>query len=153
MKKSLLKVISALLLFTFIIALTQSSINTYSNQNSNSSSTWEVKNLENIKNEKEVSLNSWLSLYNSGMYQRVEIEDWTNMKWYVFLESTTKESILSLWKSIPVDNYYLVTAKKPADTSITELWLNLTGSTPIKTIYNEDSVWVSFLKEFWWRFV
>ena len=53
MKKSLIKVISALLLFTFIIALTQSSINTYSNQNSNSSSTWEVKNLENIKNEKE----------------------------------------------------------------------------------------------------
>ena len=45
-------------------------------------------------------------------------------------------------------NYYLVTAKKPADTSITELGLNLTGSTPIKTIYNEESVWISFLKEF-----
>ena len=150
MKKSLLKVISALLLLTFVIALTQNTINEYSNPNSNSSLSWETKNIENIKNKKEVSLNSWLSLYNSGMYQKVEIEDGTDMKGYVFLESTTKESIMSLWKSVPVDNYYLVTAKKPADTSITELGLNLTGSTPIKTVYNEESLWISFLKEFWW---
>ena len=150
MKKSLIKVISALLLFTFIIALTQNSINSYPTKNSNSSWSWESKSIENIEKEKEVSLNSWLWLYNSGMYKKVEIENGTDMKWYVFLESTTKENILSLWKSIPVDNYYLVTAKKPSDTSITELGLNLTGDTPIKTIYNEESLWISFLKEFGW---
>ena len=150
MKKSLIKVISALLLFTFIIAIAQNSVDDYSIHNVNSASTWEVKTIENIKHEKEVSLNSWLNLYNSGMYQKVEIEDWTDMKWYVFLESTKKESLLSFWKSIPVDNFYLVTAKKPADTSLTELGFNLTGSTPIKTIYNEESIWTSFLKEFWW---
>ena len=150
MKKSLIKVISALVIFTIIIAASQNSINKYSKFDSNSVWSWEVKNLENIEKEKEVSLNSWLSLYNSWMYQRVEIEDSTEMKWYVFLETTKKESILPLWKSIPVDNYYLVTAKKPADTSITELWLSLTWSTPIKTIYNEESLWISFLKEFWW---
>lgn len=150
MKKSLIKVISALLLFTFIIAIAQNSVDDYSIHNVNSTSTWEVKTIENIKHEKEVSLNSWLNLYNSGMYQKVEIEDWTDMKWYVFLESTKKENLLSFWKSIPVDNFYLVTAKKPADTSLTELGFNLTGSTPIKTIYNEESIWTSFLKEFWW---
>jgi len=81
MKKSLLKVICALLLLTFVIALTQNSIDKYPVANSDSTLSWEVKNLENIKNEKEVSLNSWLSLYNSGMYQRVEIENGTDMKW------------------------------------------------------------------------
>ena len=150
MKKSLIKIICALIIFTFIIAIAQNNIENYPIWNYNSSSTWETKNLENIKHKKEVSLNSWLNLYNSGMYQRVEIEDWINMKWYVFIDSTEKNSIFSLWESMPVDNYYLVTAKKPSDTSITELWLNLTGDTPIKTIYNDENIWISFLKEFWW---
>ena len=150
MKKSLIKVICALLLFTFVIAVAQNNIDKYPIERSNWASSWEVKNIENIKNKKEVSLNSRLSLYNSGMYQRVEIINWVDMKWYVFLESSENTSLRSLWKSDTVDNYYLVTTKKPSDTSITELWLDLTGSTPIKTIYNEESVWMSLIKEFWW---
>jgi hypothetical protein len=149
MKKSLIKVICALLLITFVIAITQNNVENYT-FNNNGSSSWEVKNLENIKNKKEVSLNSWLWLYNSWMYQRVEIVNGVDMKWYVFLDSTKNTSIRSLWKSDTIDNFYLVTAKKPSDTSISELWLDLTGGTPIKTIYNEDSVRLSLLKEFWW---
>ena len=149
MKKSLIKVICALLLFTFIIALAQNNINKYTNWDD-----WiwtgEIKNIENIKNKKEVSLNSWLSLYSSWMYKRVEVVNWVDLKWYVFLDSTKNTNIRTLWKTDTIDNYYLVTAKKPSDTSITELWLNLTWDTPIKTIYNEDSLWLSLLKEFWW---
>jgi len=149
MKKSLIKVICALLLFTFIIALAQNNINKYTNWDD-----WiwtgEIKNIENIKNKKEVSLNSWLSLYSSWMYKRVEVVNWVDLKWYVFLDSTKNTNIRTLWKTDTIDNYYLVTAKKPSDTSITELWLNLTWDTPIKTIYNEDSLWLNLLKEFWW---
>ena len=150
MKKSLIKVIFALVIFTLLIAFAQKNMEKYTGIKDNSLLSWETKNIENIKKKKEVSLNSWLNLYNSWMYQKVEIEDWIDMKWYVFIETSENSNIFSFWKTIPIDNFYLVTSKKPSDTSITELWLNLTWSTPIKTIYNEENIWMSFLKEFWW---
>ena len=148
MKKSLIKVIFALLIFTFLIAWLQNSV-LRNNENDNyGNSTWEVKRIENIKKTKDVSLNSWLSLYNSWLYKKIEIEDWTNMKWYIFIDSWLKYNILSL-KNVSTDNYYLINTKKPWDTSITELWLSLTGSTPITTTYNEESIWIDMFKEFW----
>ena len=150
MKKSLIKVIITLIVFTLIVAFTQNNLDLRSELSSKVwNTTWEVANQENIQKKKEVSLNSWLKLYNNEMYKKVEIEDWTDMKGYVFLDTIKKKTLFSLWETVDVDNFYLVTAKKPADTSITELWLSLTGSTPIKTIYNEESGWIGFLKEVW----
>jgi len=151
MKKSLIKVISALIILTLFIAIAQNSLNLYSTSNK-SISTWdaEVKHTDNIVRKDEKSLNSWLSLYNDWYFKKVEIEDWINLKWYILSGSEEKNTIFPLWETITVDNYYLITTKKPVDTSIIELWLNLTWDTTIKTIYHEDGVFMSLLKEFWW---
>lgn len=146
MKKSLIKVLAVLIVFSMLIAWLQSSLDYYGDDNSDW--TW-VKHVDNIENTKELSMNSWLMLYNSGEYKKVEIEDNTTMKGYVFRSSWEQNSLLSLWNPVIVDNYYLVTTKKPSDTSILELWMSLTWDTQIKTIYNEDGVWKEILKEFW----
>lgn len=150
MKKSLLKVIVALVFFTVIIAVTQNgAVPSFSNESSN---IWtnEAKHGENIIKKDEKSLNSWLSLYNSWFFKKVEIEDGVTLKWYILSWSEEKNIRFPLWRTQIVDNYYLITTKKPADTSVIELWLSMTGDTTIKTVYNEESVFVSFLKEFWW---
>ncbi len=151
MKKSLIKVIIALVLFTVIIATVQN-VDDYSAVFNNNSSiwSWEEKHVDNIIKKDEKSLNSWLILYNNDMFKKVEIEDSVTLKWYILSWSEEKTSPFPLWWTKTIDNYYLITTKKPADTSITELWLNLTGSTLINTVYNEESVFISFLKEFWW---
>ena len=151
MKKSLIKVIIALVLFTVIIATVQN-VDDYSAVFNNNSSiwSWEEKHVDNIIKKDEKSLNSWLILYNNNMFKKVEIEDSVTLKWYMLSWSEEKTSPFPLWWTKTIDNYYLITTKKPADTSITELWLNLTGSTLINTVYNEESVFISFLKEFWW---
>ena len=150
MKKSLIKVICALIILTLFIAIAQNSVNPYSQSETISTWTGEVKHADNIIRKDEKSLNSWLTLYNSWYFKKVEIEDWVNLKWYILSGSEEKNTIFPLWSTQIVDNYYLITAKKPTDTSIIELWLSLTWDTTIKTVYNEESIFVSFLKEFGW---
>ena len=150
MKKSLIKVICALIILTLFIAIAQNSINPYSQSETISTWTGETKHVDNIIKKDEKSLNWLLTLYNSGMFKKIEIEDWVNLKWYILSGSEEKNTIFPLWWTQIVDNYFLVTTKKPVDTSITDLWLNLTGDTLINTVYNEESVFVSFLKEFGW---
>jgi len=151
MKKSLIKVICALILLTIIIAITQNGITPYlSNSESDSNWTWEQKHIDNVIKKDEKSLNWWLSLYNSWYFKKVEVEDWVNLKWYILSGSEEKDTLFPLWGKRTVDNYFLVTTKKPADTSVIELWLSMTWDTTIKTVYNEESIFLSFLKEFGW---
>jgi len=150
MKKSLIKVICALILLTVIIAVVQNT-NDYSTVfNSNSTWTGEAKHIDNVIQKDEKSLNWWLSLYNSWYFKKVEVEDGVTLKWYILSGSEEKSIMFPLWWKRTIDNYFLVTTKKPADTSIIELWLNLTWDTLVNTVYNEESIFVSFLKEFWW---
>ena len=150
MKKSLIKVIIALVFFTVVIAVTQSELSPYiSNSESDSNWTGEQKHIDNVIKKDEKSLNGWLSLYNSWYFKKVEVEDGVTLKWYILSGSEEKGSIFSIWWTRTVDNYYLITTKKPADTSITELWLSLTGNTLVNTVYNEESILIWFLKDFW----
>ena len=151
MKKSLIKVIIALVLFTVIIALTQNKVTTnLFNIESNGVWTWEQEHAENILNKDEASLNEWLAHYNNWEFNKIEIEDGVTLKWYTLSGSEEKNTIFPVWWTRIVDNYNLITTKKPVDTSVIELWLSMTWDTTINTIYNEESIFVSFLKEFGW---
>jgi len=149
MKKSLIKVICVLIVLTLFIALTQNNFSPYSVSDSNLTSwTGNLKHSDNIIKKDEKSLNTWLSLYNSWFFKKIEIEDWVVLKWYILSWSEEKSTIMGWIRA--VDNYYLITTKKPEDTSISELWLSLTWATSIKTVYNEENIFVWLLKEFWW---
>ena len=94
MKKSLIKVICALILLTIIIAVTQNGITPYlSNSESDSNWTWEQKHIDNVIKKDEKSLNWWLSLYNSWYFKKVEVEDWVTLNWYILSGSEEKNTL------------------------------------------------------------
>jgi hypothetical protein len=142
MKKSLLKVFIVLIAITFIIAWLNIDLKKESPNEISPILSWESKHIDNIIKKDEKSLNWWLSLYNSWLFKKIEIEDWVTLKWYILSGSEEKDTIFPLWWKKTVDNYFLITTKKPTDTSIIELWLNLTWDTTIKTIYNEESIFI-----------
>ena len=98
MKKSLIKVIIALVLFTVIIAATQNKVapDLFSTW-SDSSWTGDQEHVDNIIKKDEKSLNSWLTLYSSWYFKKVEIEDWVNLKWYILSGSEEKDTIFPLY--------------------------------------------------------
>ena len=126
MKKSLLKVFIVLIAFTFIIAWLNIDLKKEASTELNPTWSWESKHAENIIKKDEESLNSRLSHYNEWHFNKIEIEDWVTLKWYVLSGSEEKNTIFPLWWTQIVDNYYLITTKKPADTSVIDLWLSLT---------------------------
>ena len=90
MKKSLIKVIIALVLFTIILATVQNLDNYSAVFGPNSAGTGEAKHVDNIIKKDEKSLNWWLTLYNSGMFKKVEVEDWVTLNWYILSGSEEK---------------------------------------------------------------
>ena len=151
MKKSLIKIIIALVLFTVIIAVSQNKIATnFLDKGLDNVWTWKIKHVDNIISREDAPLNLWLEHYNNWDFDKIEVEDSVNLKGYKLSGSEEKNILFPLWWKQIEDSYDLIMTKKPADTSIIELWLSLTWDTTIKTIYNEESLFVSFLKEFWW---
>ena len=108
MKKSLIKVICVLIILTLFIALTQNNFSPYSVSDSNLTSwTGNLKHSDNIIKKDEKSLNTWLSLYNSWFFKKIEIEDWVVLKWFILSWSEEKSTIMGWIRA--VDNYYLIT--------------------------------------------
>ena len=124
MKKSLIKVICALILLTVLIASVQNIDNYSTVFNTSTNWTGAEKHVDNIVKKDEESLNEWLSLYNAEKFTKVEVEDSVTLKGYILSGSEETTSIFPLWWSKTVDNYRLVTTKKPADTSKSD-WRHL----------------------------
>jgi len=149
MKKSLIKVICALIVLTLFISIAQNNTKQRFINRSDWLWSWESIHSDNIIYKDEKSLNSWLNLYNSWFFTKVEVEDWITLKWYILSWSEKRWTVFPIWWTKIIDNYYLITTKKPSDTSVIDLWISLTWDTTVKTIYNEESIFVGFLKEFW----
>lgn len=163
MKKLSIKIITVLILLTLAIAWIQSLFYLNNDKNLDSIYTSDISKdgevsekisySEKIQKKKELSLNSRLDLYNSWKFEKVEIEDNKNLNGYIFLWESEESNILPFIKAKITKNYYLVNTKKPADTSLIDLWFNLTWNTKINTITNEQCFWTEILKEFGWFIV
>jgi len=145
MKKSLLNLIIFLIILTVGLGVLQ---NTLLSPDTITIGKETTKNQEKIEEIKEVSLSKWIELYNNTNYNKVEIEDGTLMKGYIFIGTGEQQGILSLGKSKIVDKYVVISSKKPLDSSITELGISLTGATSITTIYNETSRFMRLIEQF-----
>ena len=147
MKKSITKVVITLIAITLIISFLQTSIT--DDYTVTSDLSWDVKHIETVQNTKEITLNERLSAYQNGEFKKVELVDDVDLNWYILVESTEKNNWIYTQSPITMDTYNIITTKKPLNTSLIDLWLNLTWNTQINAVYNEDSIWVDMFKEFW----
>ena len=138
MKKSLLKIVLLWIIVTLILAFVQKK-----SENETEDPVMQ------ITEEKEVSLNEWLTTYQEHKFEKARLEDSVNLLGYIF-EGTGKDfSLLDFRKKTEIAKYTLLTTKKPLDTSLEELGFNLTGDTVLEVVYNEKGFFASLFQEFW----
>jgi len=70
------------------------------------------------KQKEEISLNSFLSGYTNGLYEKVELVDAVTLQGYQLLTGEAQPNILGI---TPDKNYKVWETNKPADTSLNEL--------------------------------
>lgn len=99
-------------------------------KNSSIGNSWELVN----KQKEEISLNSFLSGYTNGLYEKVELVDAVTLQGYQLLTGEAQPNILGI---TPDKNYKVWETNKPADTSLNELWFVLTWAVPIDVKYDE----------------
>lgn len=134
------------IIFVLIFALVITSLlYTYQNTQYTTLKDWN-KWIEKILEEKEVDLNAFVKLYKDNTFERVEIQDNTKLKWYQHKEDSSTKTML--WWDIKQVSYNIIKTNKPQDTSLNELWLSLTWSTPIDIKVTESSMlWKIFLEQ------
>jgi cell division protease FtsH len=97
-----------------------------------------------MKTEKkeEVDLNTFLALYQDQSLERIVVNNNVILEWYWPQQEpstwqTKQWALFSLAPEVVVPVY---TTRLPAQTSLQDLWLSLTGSIPIIVSHNETSL-------------
>ncbi len=96
------------------------------------------------KQTEEIDLNEFLSGYNNGIFEKIELKDQTTLQWYQVLDTEPQPNVFGI---TPDKNYRIWETIKPFDTSLSELWLSLTGSVPIEVKIDETNFMTKLLLE------
>ena len=107
-----------------------------------------------VKDTKDVSLNDFLSGYHLGSYESIKLNNQTDLEWSVLWTTTwdvlsgnssNTLTLMSLNKKLKVKNYTVLKTVKPLESSLTDLWISLTGNTAIDVLYEKPSfLWSLF---------
>ena len=107
-----------------------------------------------VKDTKDVSPNDFLSGYHLGSYESIKLNNQTDLEWYVLWTTTwdvlsgnssNTLTLMSLNKKLKVKNYTVLKTVKPLESSLTDLWISLTGNTAIDVLYEKPSfLWSLF---------
>lgn len=89
---------------------------------------------------KEVDLTTFIDLYNTGSFEKIVLKNAKDLEWYSIFTGEVPANTLSFLSPKEKKYYTVYTTNKPADTSVTELGLALTGSVPLTISYDEQSV-------------
>lgn len=99
-----------------------------------------TKALIKIEQEQEVDLNSFIKSYKEKQFEKIEIVDNTQIKWYINEWAWEDQTSMLLRENFKQIKYKILKTNKPWDTSINDLWFSLTWSTPIDIKVTQDSM-------------
>ena len=103
-----------------------------------------------VDTKQEVSLNAFLDQYHLWSFTKMTVTDWVDMAWYHFVSTWKTAALPFMNASTGIQTHYtLFTTKKPADTSLSELGLSLTGKTVITVAYTTQSFLEKFIWDVW----
>lgn len=97
--------------------------------------------VEIVNTTTSVSMNEFLSGYQASSFSKIKLKDATTLEWYIPVSGALWDSLslMSLQKNVKIENYDVMTTKKPLDTSLTDMGILLTGNTIIDIEYEEKS--------------
>lgn len=108
-----------------------------------------VGDSEIIDKEQEVSLNAFLEQYTNGKFSKLVLTDGVDLVWYHFISTGSSQLSTTFTPKKDIVHYDIYTTKKPVDTSLTDLWLILTGKTTILINYTTKSFIQKFFEDVW----
>ncbi len=106
---------------------------------------WDV--IQEINNQEDVSLNTFMEKYSDWSFSKIEVKDWTDLLWYVFLSTGIENSLISFNKTFEKHVFDVYSTKKPIDTSLSDLWISLTWTVLIDVQYTTKSFLQKMLEE------
>ena len=105
--------------------------------------------IEVVRDTKDISLNSFLAQYASWTFTKIVLEDETSLKGYQYLGTWNSVSFMTVNKNLTEQYVNVFTTKKPLGTSLSDLWISLTGSVIVDVKFNEKSRRAQLLQDVW----
>ena len=140
----------SIIVFIILIAIFQ----TYQSTNSIN---WE--NIDKIKYKEDVSLNFFLEKYNKKDFSKIDLINDNKLVWYMFIWTGEWKSFMALKKTYKENIFNTFETKKPENTSLAELWIDLNWSTEINIKTQKENFFSWILKDilplliFFWLFL
>lgn len=100
-----------------------------------------------IKEQEELPLNSFMDKYKNKEFSKVDLVNDTKLLGYVFVWTWKWQSFMTIQKTLTEEIYNVFESKKPENTSLIELWIELDWSTEINIKSEKESFLTSILKE------
>ncbi len=105
--------------------------------------------VEVVRENKEVSLNDFLHNYKKWLFTKIALEDETSLIWYEYLETGASVSFMTVRKNLIEQYVNVYETKKPLGTSLSDLWISMTGNVTVDVKFNEQSWRSKLFSDVW----
>ena len=96
------------------------------------------KPVEIVEHTEKAPLNEFLWLYDSGVFEKIDVVNDKKLVWYILLTGLSSEKVLK---------FDTIESEKPNSTSLKDLWIEVVGWTELNVSTKEDWLWTSVAKE------
>ena len=103
--------------------------------------------IQTIKKQEEVSLNLFIDKYTHKEFSKIDVINDSKLIGYVFIWTGEGKSFMTIQKTLTEEIYNVFESKKPENTSLIDLWIELDWSTEINIKSEQESFLTSILKE------
>lgn len=107
----------------------------------------EGENIEVITETKKVSLNEFLWNYKSGSFEKIKLNNDTEMDWYVYMWTGKTIPLMTLKKKFVEQNYIVYKSQKPLSSSLQDLWISMTWATLIDVSFDKATMFEKIIEQ------
>lgn len=98
------------------------------------------KTIVKVEEKSDMDLTAWLSVYQSGKFEKVKVVNDTILEGYQKIDKESDIPLMSLQSDVKVVYYNLISSQKPMMTELKELGISLTGATAISASSEDQNV-------------
>ncbi len=106
---------------------------------------WDKYYINKIVAEKKIDLSTFIKDYTNKEFNKIEVINDKVLKGYKFLGTGQTITSMGLREKIIPLKYEIYKTEKPIQTSLKDLWINLSGNIPIIVKYKEEGIWEKLL--------
>ena len=103
--------------------------------------------IETIETKEEISLNLFIDKYKHNEFSKIDLINDSNLVGYIFVWTWEWKSFMTIKKTLTEEIYNVFESKKPENTSLIDLGIDLDWTTEINVKSEKENFFSSILKE------